>query len=168
MVLRGRVWFASSQSFHQGVPHVLVTPSEARGVTPFLPHLPMATVSPMAGMQARLTWCESLARAGAPPPTERGGRVCSEKSEHSKIPRRRSGRVLTRADRSPHGGVKRSVDGLPMGLRAARFPPRKSAGAARRPSRGASFFEARAVRECSRVPGKKSGSTNSRNLKIKK
>ena len=141
MEFRGRVWFASSQSFHQGVPRVRVTPSEARGVTPFLLHLPMVTWSPIAGVQARLTWCESVTRVGAPPPAERGGRVCYEKSEHSKIPRRRSGRVSTRADRSPHGGVKRSANGLHMGLRAARFPPRKSAGRARRPSSGSSFFE---------------------------
>ena len=38
-------------------------------------------------------------------------------------------------------GGKSSADGLQMRLRAARSPPRKSAGAARRPSRGASFFE---------------------------
>ena len=77
------------------------------------------------------------------------------------------GQVCACADRSPRGGLKRSANGLPIGLRAARSPPRKSAGAARRPSRGASFSEARTVRERSRIPGKKSGSTNSRNLKIK-
>ena len=77
------------------------------------------------------------------------------------------GRAVACAHWLPQGGGKTSADGLPMRLRAARSPPRKSAGAARRPSRGASFFEARAVRERSKVPGKKSGSTNSRNSKQK-
>ena len=36
-VLRGRVCFAVSRSSHQGVPHVLVTPSVVRGVTAFMP-----------------------------------------------------------------------------------------------------------------------------------
>ena len=53
-------------------------------------HAPIATESPVAGVQARLTWWESLARAGAPSHAERGGQVCSEKSEHRKIPRRRT------------------------------------------------------------------------------
>ena len=51
-----------------------------------------------------------------------------------------------------------------MGLRAARSPPRKSAGAARRPSRDG---RRDAVRKRSRVPGKKSGLTNSSNLEVK-
>ena len=70
----------------------------------------------------------------------------------------------------PHSGGKTSADGLQMRLRAARSPPRKSAGAARRPSRDASFSEARGVRERSRILGKKSGSRNSPNFnrKIKK
>ena len=56
----------------------------------------------------------------------------------------RGGESLARTRRSVYGGarigyrkaaVKRSPDRLPIGLRAARSPPRKSAGAARRPSR---------------------------------
>ena len=55
--------------------------------------------------------------------------------------------MSARADRSPHGGVKRSAERLTMGLRATRSPPRKSAGAARRSSRDASFSEARGLFE---------------------
>ena len=68
------------------------------------------------------------------------------------------------------GGGKPSADEQQLRLRAARSPPPKSASAAHRPSRDASFSEARGVREHSSIPGKKSGSRNSSNInrKIKK
>ena len=72
-------------------------------------------------------------------------------------------RAFVLANWLPEGGGKMSANRLLLGLRAARFPPRKSAGEARRPSRDANFSEARGVRERSRNPGKKSGSTNSLN-----
>ena len=77
---------------------VLVKPSEARGITPFMaaPDVRAGRGSGHSGPQRRgRCWREgeSLARtrlsvSGA---AERGGRVCSDKSEHRKIPRRRSG-----------------------------------------------------------------------------
>ena len=66
--------------------------------TPFA----IATKSPLAGVKARLPG----ARAGAPSPAERRGRVCSEKSERSKTPRRRSRRAFAFADWLPQGGGK--------------------------------------------------------------
>ena len=77
---------------------VLVTSSEARDVIPFMSlcgrtstlgegqDTPAHSDEVAVGEEARAWW-----RPGGPSPAERGGRVCSEKSEHSKIPRRRSG-----------------------------------------------------------------------------
>ena len=77
-------------------------------------HLPMATGSPMAAVQARLTCCESLARAGTPPPAERGGRVCSEKPELSKTT---SATVGGKRSRSLIGYRKAAVKGRQVGYR---------------------------------------------------
>ena len=98
------------------------------------PRTPVARVADGEGN--RLTWSESLAR-GSPSPAERQRRVCSEKSEHSKIPRRRSGaRVRARCAKkgrqiSCRWGCKRRTP-LPVSPRRA----------ARRPSCDASFSEA--------------------------
>ena len=77
---------------------VLVTTSEARGVTPFIPlrgrtsalgecqDTPAHSDEVAVGEEAR-TW----RIPGGPSRAEGGGRVCSENSERSKTPRRRSG-----------------------------------------------------------------------------
>ena len=75
-----------------------MTPSVARGVTPFLPwrgrssalgegqDTPAHSDGVAVGEGAR-AW----RGPGGPSPAERGGRVCSEKPERQRIPRRRSG-----------------------------------------------------------------------------
>ena len=102
---------------------VLVTPSEARGVTPFIPL--------------------------------RGRTRCAEAQC--------AGRAVACAHWLPQGGGKTSADWMQMRLRAACSPPHKSAGAARRPSRDASFSEACGADQYLHGSGKKSSSTNSPN-----
>ena len=97
-MLRDSVCFAGSRSSHQGVPHVLVIPIEGRGGdTPFLPLRGRTSV--LGEGQKTPTHSDGVTvgeevRAWRGPgglyPAEREGRECSEKSEHSKIPRRRS------------------------------------------------------------------------------
>ena len=61
------------------------------------------------------------------------------------------GRAFVLADWFPQGSGKMSADRLLLGLQAGRSPPRKSAGAARRPSRDASFSEARGCEDVREV-----------------
>ena len=102
-MLRGRDGFAGSQSFHQGVPRVLMTPSVARGVTPFLPLRGLS--SALGEEHSMCRWRRSrrwqgrsageahLVREPGESSVSCGARrrVCYEKSEHSKSPRPRLG-----------------------------------------------------------------------------
>ena len=110
---------------------------------------------------------ESLV-SGDPSPASRGERVCSEKSEHSKIPRQRSG-ANGRVRWLPT--ARAAVNPQQMGCRwgcERRAPlPVSSVGRVR----GASFSEARGADKYSHFSGKKSSSSNSQNFdyfKIKK
>ena len=99
--------------------------------------------------------------------------VCLRRSAEAECaPKIRSGakhlgggrrRAVACAHWRPQGGGKTSANELQMRLRAARSPPHKSAGAARRPSRDASFTEDRGADQYLHGSGKKSSSTNSPN-----
>ena len=154
----------------------------ARGVTPFLPLCGRSSALgegySMCRWRRSRRWQEC--RRGSPGERAwRGQELRLPRSAEGECaPKNRStakylgggrGQGFTHADRSPHGGVKRSTDRLPIGLRAARFPPRKSAGTSRRPSRHASFSETRGADRYSRSSGEKSRArTNSQNLRVKK
>ena len=150
---------------------VLVTPSEARGGTPFLPlcgrspaldegkdspgaHSDKSLLArrrePGEDQEVRLrrsAEAESLRKTGAPENTSAavGGELSRSRIGYRK------------------GGGKSSADGLQVRLRAARSPLLTTEGAARRPSCDASFAEARGADRYSRRSGKKSAQTNSQN-----
>ena len=106
---------------------------------------------------------ESLARAGALFPRSAEGECAPKIRSGAKHLGGGRGRAVACAHWLPQGGGKTSADGLQMRLRAARSPPHKSAGAARRPSRDASFSKARGADQYLHGSGKKSSSTNSPN-----
>ena len=95
---------------------------------------------------------------GGPSPAERGGRVCSEKSENSKIPRRQSG-----ASRRARwlATARTAVNPQQMGCRwgCERRAPLPVSPRARLVVRvvARASSSSRRVRERSRVPGKSSG-----------
>ena len=94
-MLRGRVISRSRETLSRVLPYPGDT-ERGSCLSGGFPHLarvrtPRTPVTRIADDEGnRLTWSESLARGG-PSPASRGERVCSEKLERSKMPRRRLG-----------------------------------------------------------------------------
>ena len=143
---------------------VLVTPSEARGGTPFCPcadgrpHWARERTH-LASIATSRCWRggESLARTrrsvsgGARRPSVLQ-KIGAQENTSAAVGGVRSRALIGYRK----GGGKSSADGLQVRLRAARSPPRKS----RRPSiRDASFSEARGADQYSHFSGKKSSSS---------
>ena len=125
--------FAGSRS-SSGVSHILVTPSVARGVTPFMP----------------LRGRTSALGEGQDTPAHSDG-VARRPSVLRKIGAQQNTSAAVGGEWSRaligyrKGGGKSSADGLQMRLRAERSPPHMTESAARRQSLDASFSEARGV-----------------------
>ena len=129
-----------------------MTPSVVRGFTPFC--LSGAVGGHTSWRGSGLSFCHvaTSRRQEAHLRRSAESESCSEISESREYLGNGRGRAFALADWFPPGGGKTS------GLRTARFPPSKSAGTVRRPTRDASFSETRGVRDRSRCSGKKSSS----------